>query len=92
MAGGGGGGVARLFRGGQPLSLGSSQNASAQIESDILQIDSILKALNTGNFDAANMRQISELTGSAPTNVQVLPCTCIHVFMFLYGCEECTCT
>lgn len=45
---------------------GGGHMTSNQIQCEILQIDSILKALNTGTFDAANMVTISQLTVATP--------------------------
>lgn len=40
--------------------------AANKIEADIMQIDSILKALNTGTFDQSNMASIEQLTEQRP--------------------------
>ena len=43
-----------------------SHMTSDSIQSEIQQIDSFLKALNTGSFDAANMATVSQLAASKP--------------------------
>ena len=54
--------------------LDSTENASnttpqgnaTQIDADMMQIDSILKALNSGTFDQGNMMTIDQLTAKTP--------------------------
>ena len=41
-------------------------NTPAQIDADMMQIDSILKALNSGTFDQSNMMTIDHLTAQKP--------------------------
>ena len=37
-----------------------------QVDTDMMQIDSVLKALNTGTFDKSNMMTINQLTAQIP--------------------------
>ncbi len=41
-------------------------NNTPQIDADMMQIDSILKALNSGTFDQSNMMTIDHLTSQKP--------------------------
>ena len=49
-------------------SLGSMSGriTSAQIDTEMMQIDSILRALNTGTLDEGNMATIQQLTEQRP--------------------------
>ena len=49
-----------------------SHMTSDSIQSEIQQIDSFLKALNTGSYDAANMATVSQLAASKPPAVSSL--------------------
>ena len=42
------------------------QGSATQIDADMMQIDSILKALNSGTFDQGNMMTIDQLTAKTP--------------------------
>ena len=53
--------------------------SSSQIEADMLQIDSILKALNSGTFDQSNMLTIDQLTAQKP-KVRTIVFPHWHVF------------
>ena len=57
-----------------------SHMRSEQIQMEILQIDSVLKALNMGMFDASNIATINTLTsGGTGTCVCVCMCVCVCV-------------
>ena len=61
-----------------PVPLKQSGGTSANIESEISEIDSILQALNTGSFTSASMEQITQLTTSAQPTLQVVyVCVCL---------------
>ena len=51
--------------------------SSCQIDADMMQIDSILKALNTGTFDQVDMATIDVLT-------QVRPQVCCIAQLYIY--------
>ena len=55
----------------------TSNVSSSQIDADMMQIDSILKALNTGTFDQVDMATIDVLTQVRP---QVCCIAQLHVY------------
>ena len=70
-----------------------SHMRSEQIQMEILQIDSVLKALNMGMFDASNIATINTLTsGGTGTCVCVCMCVCVCVRVCVCVCMHvCVC-
>ena len=65
----------------------SGRVTSSQIDTEMMQIDSILRALNTGTFDDGNMATIQQLTAQRPQVLDVtIVCYCLNNYaMDLYG-------
>lgn len=61
--------------GGSRSAVTSGRVSSTQIDTEMMQIDSILRALNMGTFDEGNMATIQQLTDQRP---QVECCAFVH--------------